>query len=231
MDIKNRIKDLPASERPYEKFKRRGEGALSDAELLAIILRCGIKGLNVFELSAKIISLCEKKGGIGYLGRITFKELEAIEGVGFVKAAQIRCIGELCNRMWEQQRGEIKTFCTANDVASYFNQYIKSIEKEETWILLFDSANHCIGKTKISEGTLNSSLLSSRDMFREALLSNAAGIILIHNHPSGNPKPSCEDKALTARIMKASEVMEVALLDHIILSDGKYYSFKQAGFI
>lgn len=226
-----RIKDLIPSERPYEKFRLRGETSLSDAELLSVILRCGTKGSNVEEVASNVIQLCNQKGGIGYLGRVTFKELTKLNGIGFVKAAQIKCLGELCKRMWEQHRELSKGLFNANDVAQYFDQYIKGLYKEEVWILLFDSGNHVIEKIKLSSGLIDSAVLSGREIFKYAVSYNATGFIIIHNHPSGNPKPSDEDKLITAKIYNAGLIMDIPLIDHIILADGKYYSFKEANLL
>lgn len=226
-----KIKDLPASERPYEKFRERGEGALSDAELLSVILKCGIKGCNVYDISQKIIEKCQKKGGIGYLNRLSVSELLDIEGIGFVKAAQIKCICELSNRMWVQNKGKPKSYNSAKEIAQYFMQYVKGSEKEETFLLILDGANHLITELKLSSGCINSSILSCRDVFINALSYGAVSVIVMHNHPSGDPKPSVEDKVITSKLSKAGMLLEIPLLDHIIMGDNCYYSFKESGLI
>lgn len=227
----NRIKDLPPSEQPYEKFRNRGPEALSDAELLAVILKSGVRGKNVSDISRKIIEKCQLKGGIGYLNRLAFSELINIDGIGFVKAAQIRCICELSKRMWEQSRGKLKRFTSANEIASFYMQYIKGLEKEETFLIMLDGGNHIISDMKLSIGCINASILSCRDVYINALSFGAVSIIIMHNHPSGNPSPSVEDKVITSQLQKAGILLDIPLLDHIIIGDNCYYSFKESGLI
>lgn len=228
-DIK--IKDLPESERPYERYRALGACSLSDTELLSVILRTGVSGTNISEISAKVIKLCEQNGGIGYLSRISDAQLMQIDGIGTVKAAQIKCVAELCRRMWEQRRGKIKEYNSPNEIAAFYNQYIKGLEKEEVILILLDGRNHIICDIKLSLGSSNSSILSTREIFKEALRNNANGVIIIHNHPSGNSKPSYEDKVITSKVLEAGEIMEIPLVDHIILGDDNYYSFKESGII
>lgn len=228
---KIKIKDLPLSERPYEKYKKRGESNLSDAELLSIILRTGVKDVNVTQLASEVINLCEKKGGIGYLNRISEAELISVNGIGFVKAAQIKCIAELCRRMWEHRRGELKEYNSPNDIAAFYRQHVKSIDKEEVIILLLDGRNHIICEKKISLGSANSALLSSREVFKEALLYNACGVIVLHNHPSGDTWPSKEDIMITKELVRAGDIIGIPVIDHIILGDENYFSFKEKRFI
>lgn len=227
----NTIKNLPVSERPYERYNLQGVNSLSDAELLSIILRTGVSGTNITEIAAKVIRLCDLNGGIGYLSRISDSQLMQIDGIGKVKAAQIKCVAELCRRMWEQRRGKIKEYNSPNEIAAFYNQYIKGLDKEEVMLLLLDGRNHIICDIKLSLGSSNSSILSTREVFKEALRNNANGVVIIHNHPSGNSRPSIEDKLITSKVIKAGELIDIPLIDHIILGDNTYYSFKEAGYI
>lgn len=225
--INKKIKDIMPSERPYEKFISYGEQALSDSELLAIILRTGTVGINIIQIAQKIVALCNLKGGIGYLNRLTYDELLSIDGIGKIKAAQIKCLCELCKRMWIQDKGELKKYNSPKEISDYYLQYVKGLDVEEVRVLFMDSRNHIIKDELISKGCINASIISAQTIFSKALTLKASGIIVIHNHPSGDITPSKEDRFVTQKLHAAGEVLEIILIDHIILGDHKYYSFKE----
>lgn len=225
------IKQLPESERPYERCLEFGPDALSDTELVAIVLRSGTRTKNSLELARELLSMSEDKGGLANLLHSTVSDLTAIPGIGTVKAVQLRCIGELARRLAKSslKRGDILS--SPSGVADYFMEDMRHLKQEEIFVAMFDTRNRLIHSSMISRGTVNSSLLTPREVFIEALKYGAVSIILLHNHPSGDPAPSKEDLLLTRRMREAGSILNIPVIDHVIIGDNKYCSFKESGYL
>ncbi len=223
-----KIKDIECSDRPREKLLTYGAASLSVEELLAIIVNTGTPSASALELAKEII---EKANGIRGLADITLDELTQINGIKKVKAAKIYASLELSRRI-SKARG-IKKFSvdSPESIADIYMEELRYEKKEIAKLLLLDTKGAIIGDVHISSGTLNSSIVHPRDIFREAIMRSANRIVLVHNHPSGDPTPSDQDIVLTKRITDAGSIMGIELLDHIIIGDGEYTSFKEQGYI
>ena len=219
------VKELPESEKPYEKCLHYGAEYLSDAELLAVIIRTGMKGMKSTDVAQKILN-CKEKSLLN-LYYLSIQELTDIPGVGMVKAVQIKCLAEITKRITKTVRLREVTLNSASSVAAYFMEDMRHEDKEKLVICMFDSKCVLLGKSVISVGTINSSLVSPREIFCCALKNQAVYIILLHNHPRGAPIPSVQDKLVTKRIRDCGELIGIHLSDHIIIGDNNYFSFKE----
>ncbi|MBU1200943.1 MAG: DNA repair protein RadC [Nanoarchaeota archaeon] len=217
-----RIKDISKENRPRERFLKNGAMALSDAELLAIILQKGSKKENVVDMSNRIIS----KNGIDKLSELSLKELQEIDGIGPGKAMQIKALFEF-NKRYSLSKQNGKPIKSAKDVFEYCSPKLSGVDKEHFIILHLDTRNRVIKDEIVSVGTLNSSVIHPREVFKSAIKESANAIILVHNHPSGDTKPSEEDKTITERLFDAGELLDIKVLDHIIIGNDCYYSFKE----
>lgn len=228
---RNTIRELPAPERPYEKCMAMGASALSDAELLAVILRTGTKGQGALETARKILSLSPAAEGLLGLHHLTVNELKKVPGIGMVKAVQLSCIGELSKRMTRKSIDREELFSSPDVVAAYFMEEMRHKEKEELRVVFLNTKGRRLHDTVISIGTVNSSMVSPREIFLEALKFQAVSIILLHNHPSGDPAPSREDILVTGRVAEAGKLIGISLTDHIIIGDRCYISLKERGML
>ena len=215
---------------PYEKFISYGSRSLTDSELLAIILRTGTRGLNARELGEKVLSETARYGN-GLLGlyHIPLKELCKLEGIGEVKAIQLKTVAELSTRMAQSKAKGKLSFHRPASVADYYMERFRHENVEYIMLLLLDSGLHLIEERILSKGTVNASLVSPREVFIHALQAQAAGIMLLHNHPGGDPAPSGNDIQITERIVQSGVLVDIPLYDHIIIGDNKYFSFKERG--
>ena len=226
--VKKLSKEFFCPDMPYEKFLKFGPESLSEAELLAVILRTGTKNCSAVSLAEKILSLSKgKQKGLNALHHISLSELMEIPGIGEVKAVKIKCIGELSKRMARERAEDELRFDLPSTVASYFMEELRHEEKEMILLLSLDSRLHLIEKYVLSIGTVNASLLSPREVFVRALKCQASSVILLHNHPSGDATPSREDLLVTGKIKETGELVEIPLIDHIIIGDGCYTSLKE----
>ena len=214
-----KLLDINEEERPRERFKRLGADALSTAELLAIILRVGSRKENVVSLSQRILSLYP----LEKLSELSTKELCKINGVGEAKALQIKAMFCLVNR---KTTSLIKKISSSKDVWNYFAS-IRELKQEHFYVLHLNSKNEIISSKLIAIGTLNSVVIHPREVFKQAILESAQSVILVHNHPSGDVTPSLQDKEITLKLEKASETVGIDLLDHIIVSKEKWFSFEE----
>lgn len=229
---KNKMKDLPLQERPCERCLDEGPGHLTDAQLLAVIIRTGSKSANALELASKILALNSPDGGILRLLHLSLDQLLAFEGIGRVKAAQMLCIGELSRRIWRQGKSAgQKVFQGPEDIAFYCMEDMRHLEQEQVRALYFDTKQKLIRDVVLSMGTVNSAVISPREIFKQALQCNGVSLVLVHNHPSGDPSPSQEDRQLTLRVKTAGEVLGILLLDHIIIGDTTYISLLNEGML
>ncbi len=217
---------------PYEKFVAYGAETLTDAELLAIILRTGTQNCNALQLATSVLEACEcgKKGLLG-LFHMSLEQFSRIKGIGPVKAVKLKCITELSKRIATTNAWEDLVFQKSGTVAAYFMEKLRHRNKECVIVMLLDSKCHLIKELELSSGTVKASLLSPREVFVEILKAEAVQFILIHNHPSGDPTPSKDDVIITKRIHELAAFMEIPLLDHIIIGDRSYISFKEKGLI
>lgn len=231
MNRKNRIKDLPPERRPYEKCFKHGPSALTDAELLAIIIRTGSKGEQSIELAERILNHSDNDKGILNILHLSTSELLAVKGIGTVKAAQIQCVAELSKRISKTRAHKQLAFGNPKTVAEYYMEELRHCGREKLLLLLLNTKSILIKDMVLSHGTVNASLFSPREILIEALKYNAVYIILVHNHPSGNPAPSQEDILNTQRVKEAGDLIGVLLIDHVIIGDNKYVSLKEIGIL
>ena len=219
---RKRIKDLPEFKRPREKLVERGPEALTDAELLAILLRTGVEGKSVLDLAGSIL---EKAGP--ELPRWSVKELAQIPGVGLAKACEIVAAFELARRFLLGKRPAISK---PEDVLPYVQDLLD--RKQEYFVLLtLTGANEVITRKVVTVGLLDSAQVHPREVFAEAIADRAAGIILVHNHPSGKLEPSSEDISLTRRLVEAGKILGIDVLDHVIVTKTGYFSFAEKGLL
>ena len=218
-------KELPVSERPYEKCLLAGPQALSDAELLAVILKSGSRQQNAVQLAQCILQAGER--GLLNLYDLSLTDLQTFDGIGKVKAIQLKCAAELSRRIARTDRRDRVCLSEPESVAAYFMERLRHEHREQLVIAMFDTKCHLIGDAQIATGSARAVLVSPRDIFMCALKQRATAIILLHNHPSGDPTPSRDDMQLTKRIMECGELLDIGLSDHIIIGDNHYYSFRE----
>ncbi|NBK93288.1 JAB domain-containing protein [bacterium 1XD21-13] len=224
--MKATMKDLYEGERPYEKCLSCGAGALSDTELLAVMMRTGTVGETACELAGKILNLPGYQGLTGF-GRIPLERLLKLKGVGKVKAVQLKCAAELASRMAKARAGERLCFGNPATIADYFMEELRYEEQEQLIVLFLDTRNRLLKEKLMFKGTVNASIVSPREIFLEALEMHAVYIVLVHNHPSGDPSPSQEDIRMTERIYQSGELLGIRLVDHVIIGDCRYYSLRK----
>ncbi len=217
---------------PYERFERMGPQALTDAELVAIILRTGTVGEDALALAHRVLSLgMGTREGILALNSVPLEELMQIKGIGKVKAIRLKCVAEICARMQMRHYKETVSFADPASVAAYYMERLRHLETEHIYLILTDTKNRFIKEILLSKGTVNMSLLSVREIFIEALRYQAVHILLLHNHPSGDTSPSRKDIEITQQILNASRLLNIPLLDHIIIGDNTFTSLKEKGYL
>ncbi|UNC90918.1 RadC family protein [Candidatus Contubernalis alkaliaceticus] len=222
------IKELPEEERPREKMIRFGAERVSNAELLAIIIRTGSRRESAIALAEKILSKAES---LRELPLLTIEELMELNGVGLAKGVQIKAALELGRRMASSIKQEDKNVSSPKDVADYLMEEMRYYQKEYFKVILLNTKNQIISTELISIGSLNSSIVHPREIFSVAIKKVSASVILVHNHPSGDPTPSREDIEVTKRIIQAGDIIGITVLDHMIIGEGRYYSFREGGLI
>lgn len=214
-----KIKDIPKEGRPRERFVKLGPEALSDAELFAILLRTGSKGENVIDMSNRLIA----EYGLDKLFECSLKEIQNIKGIGPSKAMQILAIAEIIKRISAVKNNINKISC-AEDVFNLFKDRLKDEKQEHFYVLLLNSKNHIIGEELISKGILDAAIIHPREVFKPAIKNSASKIILVHNHPSGDPNPSEEDLDITEKLIKSGEEIGICVLDHVIVGKEEFWS-------
>lgn len=219
------IKNMPESERPYERFRTLGAEALSDAELLAIILKTGTKELTALELARNLLAECH--GNLLNLYELSYEQFLEHKGIGPVKAIQLKAIAELSKRIARTRRGYHVSLDCPESIAEYYMEELRHRREEVFMGAFFDAKCTFLGDSLITTGSLSYAHVSPMELFRKALIRNAVMIIALHNHPSGDPSPSDADKRLTETIDQGAKLLGLTLADHIIIGDNRYYSFKE----
>ncbi len=225
--VMDKMKELPLGERPYEKCRSFGSKALSDRELLSVILRTGTEGSSAYELSGEVLRLENGKEDVTSLTHLSREQLMSIKGIGGVKASQIMCIGEIAKRIATKRAKEGLSFLCPKTVADYYMESMRHLEYEEIMAAFVDTKCRLICDRIISTGTVNQSLFSPREIMIEALKCGAVGMTLLHNHPSGDCTPSQCDISSTEKVVEAGKLIGIPLLDHIIIGDRCYFSMKE----
>lgn len=222
-----RISDLSTNDRPRERLAESGPEALNPAELLAILLRVGIRGENAVQMAQRLLL---DMGGINGLQKASFSELAEQRGLGMAKAAQIKAAIELGRRL-VRESPDAPVYLNNPQAAANLVQFeMAAFTQEHLWVLLADTRNRWLATEKIYKGSLNSSTVRIGELFKPAILRNAASILLVHNHPSGDPTPSPEDIALTRGVVQVGKLLDIEVLDHIVIGNHQnYVSFKQRG--
>ncbi|MBD1371778.1 DNA repair protein RadC [Hazenella sp. IB182357] len=222
------LKDIPSEERPRERFIKYGPDQVTNAELIALLLRTGRSGESVLALAQRVLS---EVGGLQQLVHTTWEELIQINGIGPAKAIQLTSGVELGRRISRALPLERDTIRSPEDAALLVMEELR-FEQQEHFICLFLNTKHKVIKNKcIFKGTLNASVVHPREIFHEAIRTSSAALICVHNHPSGDPTPSREDLKVTERLVLAGQVMGIEVIDHIIIGDQVFYSMKEKGII
>ncbi len=222
------LKELPAEIRPRERLLTSGAGSLSNVELLAIIIRTGTKNASAIDLAERLFAEFKDLAG---LMQASIEELAAVKGIGQVKAVQIKAALELGKRLMLLPPAERLTIRTPDDVVGLVMDNMRHLDREHFCALLLNTKNQVLSLETISIGTLSSSMVHPRELFKAAIKKSAAAVIIIHNHPSGDPTPSKEDISITKRIVEGGEILGISVLDHLIIGDNKFVSLKAKGFI
>ncbi|HIE51577.1 MAG TPA: JAB domain-containing protein [Armatimonadetes bacterium] len=228
LDYHLTIKDLPEDLRPRERLLREGAEKLSDAELLAIVLRVGNEEETAVQLAERVLT---EAGGLRYLSDRTPEELGAIKGIGPAKIAQIKGALELGRRLAALTPEVRPRITSPQDAANLMMPRMRFLDKEHFIALLLNTKNEVIGEVTVSVGTLDMSVAHPREIFRAAIRRSSAGIVLLHNHPSGDPQPSSEDVQLTKQLVQAGNLLGIEVVDHLVIGDGRYVSLREKGLL
>lgn len=221
-----RIMDLALSDRPRERLAQLGPQALSNAELIAILLRVGVEGENAVQVGQRLL---QHFGGIRGLHRASFSEVLQQRGVGEAKVATIKAAIELGRRLTLEAPEERPSIGSPADAAALVKYEMQALEKEHLRVILLDTRNNVIEIDEVYRGSLNASVVRVGEVFTPAVRRNAASILVVHNHPSGDPTPSPEDISITRSLVQAGKILQIELLDHIIIGQGNYVSLKEKG--
>lgn len=222
------IKDIPVDDRPRERLIKYGPEVLSNAELLAILLRTGTKSENAISIANRVMGRGE---GIKFLASCTVQELSSIKGIGSAKASQIMAAVELGKRIRGYRSNKKIKIGSPGDAADIIMDDMRYLKKEHLRVLFLDTKNQVIEAKDLSIGSLNASVVHPREIYSEAIRKSSSSIIICHNHPSGDPTPSQEDINITKRLNEVGKLVGIDLLDHLIIGDGCYISLKEKGII
>jgi len=226
------VRDLPITERPRERLIKLGPEALSAQELLALIIARGIPGKSVITIAQEVLS---KFGNIKNIGEATIEQLCQIRGIGPAKAAQLKTCFEIGRRLETQEIEQSKSkkfiLSSPKDVVKLSQSILKDKKKEYFLVFPLDSRNKLMKEEIVSIGSLNANIAHPREIFKQAISNNAAQVILVHNHPSGDPEPSEDDLKITKQLVEAGKILGIDVLDHIIITKDRYLSFKDKGLI
>jgi len=218
--------DLAEAERPRERLARLGPQALTSAELLAILLRVGVPGENAVQVGQRLL---QNFGGLSGLHRADFGEVCAQHGIGPAKAAQIKAAIELGRRLTQTSPEERPAIHSPEDAAALVQYEMSALEQEELRVILLDTRNRVLHIDSVYRGSLNTSQVRIGELFRTAIRNNSAAVIVVHNHPSGDPAPSPDDVAVTRAIVQAGKLLDIEVLDHLVIGNGRFVSLKERG--
>lgn len=221
-----RITDLAESDRPRERLARLGPQALNSAELLAILIRAGVKGENAVQVGQRLL---QTFGGIRGLHKATFEEVKSQRGLGEAKASTIKAAIELGRRLSLESPEERPVIHSPADAAALVMYEMSALEQEHLRVMLLDTRNQVIDIVELYHGSLNISMIRVGEVFKPAVRRNIASIIVVHNHPSGDPTPSPDDVAVTRAIVEAGKLLDIEVLDHLVIGQGKFVSLKERG--
>lgn len=233
--VSNRLRAMAAGERPQERLERLGPGALSDTELLAMLLRSGTRGQDVMTLATRLLAGAGSLAGLLAWRATEFRKLK---GIGQVKALQLVTVMEIAKRAVDQKDGAAALLNRADLVADHFRPLVVGLDVEKFWVLCLNRKNRLLKRVEVTSGTATAALAHPREVFREAIRESATAVVCAHNHPSGDPAPSAADLQITRQLREAAKAVDIELLDHVILGrpnadpTGRgYYSFREAGLI
>ena len=233
--VTNRLRDIAVGERPQERLEKFGAGALSDTELLAMLLRSGTHGQDVLTLAGRLIAEAGSLAGLIAWQAADFRKLK---GIGRIKALQLVTVMEVARRVIGQQAGDAPVLGRADLVAAYFQPLVSGLEVEKFWVLCLNRKNRLVKRVEITSGTATAALAHPREVFRAAIREAASAVVCVHNHPSGDPAPSAADLQVTRQLREAAKTVDIALLDHVIVGQAGadplgrgYYSFRVAGLL
>lgn len=226
---KNDISQIPKDERPYEKIFKKGAEYLDNYELIAVLLRSGTHNNSVIDIAKNILKHPLVNNDIENLHRLGFSELSKISGIGKIRSAQFIALMELSRRISKAQARKLLCFSNPQTIADYFMEDMRHLSYEKVIVVFLNARGDYIGDKEIFKGTATASLASAREVFIEALKHDAVNIVFLHNHPSGDPSPSKDDWILTENLINAGKLMQIPLIDHIIIGNKRYYSFREKG--
>jgi DNA repair protein RadC len=221
-----RIRDLPQSERPRERLRDHGPHFLSNAELLAILLRTGSSSENVLNLATRLLATC---GGLAGLSKAGFQELNQVRGLGEAKVSQVMAALELGKRLSALPEGDRPVIASPQDVANLLTPEMALLTQESLRVLLLNTRNQVLSISEIYKGNVNTAVIRAAEVFRDAVKENCPSVIVVHNHPSGDPTPSDDDIKVTRQLQQASQLLDIELLDHIVLAQSGFVSLKEQG--
>jgi DNA repair protein RadC len=220
------IKELPRDERPQEKLKLRGATSLSTGELLAIILRTGLVGETVIDVAQRLLAT---HGGLLGLSRVAYGDLCKERGLGEVKAAQLQACIEIGRRLALERPDERPRIQSPEDIAAILSSEMAALDQEELRVVLLNTKNEVLKMVTVYRGSVNAAQIRVAEVFKEAIRLNAPSLVIAHNHPSGDPTPSPDDVAVTRELVKAGQLLDVEVLDHLVIGDGRHVSLRRRG--
>jgi DNA repair protein RadC len=221
------IKEWAEEDRPREKLMERGEEALTNAELLAILIGSGTPKKSAVELMQEVLRSCGNR--LSRLSRMSVEELMSFNGIGVAKAITLKAAAEIGRRRAVEDVAEVERFSDSSQIYAYMLPLMRDLPHEECWVLLLNNNARLLKKVRISTGGLTNTLVDVRMIMKEAILADATMLVLVHNHPSGSPRPSNDDNRLTDAVDKAAQTMNLKLLDHVVVAEGGFYSYCDEG--
>lgn len=220
------IKEMPSDERPQEKLKLRGAASLSNGELLAILLRTGLPGETVVDVAQRLLVT---HGGLLGLSRVEYADLCKERGLGEVKAAKLKAAVELARRLQVERPDERARVSSPEDIAALVSSEMAALDQEELRVVLLNTKNEVLRIVTVYRGSVNAAQIRVAEIFKEAIRQNAPSLVIIHNHPSGDPTPSGDDIAVTRELVQAGRLLDIEVLDHLVIGDGRHTSLRRKG--
>jgi len=220
------IKEMPSDERPQEKLKLRGAASLSNGELLALLLRTGLPGETVVDIAQRLLAT---HGGLLGLSRVDYADLCKERGLGEVKAAKLKAAVELARRLQVERPDERTRISSPEDIAALVSSEMAALDQEELRVVLLNTKNEVLKIVTVYRGSVNAAQIRVAEVFKEAIRQNAPALVILHNHPSGDPTPSGDDVAVTRELVQAGRLLDIAVLDHLVIGDGRHTSMRRKG--